>query len=83
MKLLLSAAAIAAVVALAGPASAQTQPPMYPQPVPSWMQDNGGTTDHPIHMPGDNSANALNRQYLGGISVPPPNGFPAPYYVPR
>ena len=88
MERFLSAAVIAASVVLAGAASAQMMyQPMQPAPMPmaqpSWMQDSGGTTDHPVHMPGDHSADALNAQYRNGITVPYGSGFPAPYYVPR
>ena len=47
---------------------------------PSTMQDDGSSSDYPIPMPGDKSGDALNSQYQGGISVPIPQGFPAPYY---
>lgn len=55
------------------------------QPVsgaPSWTQDDGSSSDHPIHNPGDVSGDRLNGQYQGGLDVSPPNGFPAPYAVP-
>ena len=64
-------------------------PPMYqpaPQPMPqpmsfsgtpSWMQDDGSSSDHPIHNAGDFSADQLNAQYSGGLIVPPGAGFPA------
>ncbi len=86
-KALLSAAAIAACVGLAGAASAQVSPNMMSAnqlrgpAMPPWSQDDGSSSDHPIPMPGDISGDALNSQYQGGIDVPPPNGFPAPYRV--
>jgi len=70
------------------PAPMQVAPPGY-APVsqmqatglPSWMQDDGSSSDYPVHMPGDVSGERLNSQYRDGIDVPPPNGFPAPYMV--
>ena len=44
---------------------------------PSWMQDDGSSSDHPIHNPGDFSADRLNAQYQGGIPATPGHGFPA------
>ena len=44
---------------------------------PSWMQDDGSSSDHPIHNPGDFSADRLNAQYQGGIPTTPGHGFPA------
>ena len=90
MKSLLAAAATAALLTGAGVASAQMYPPapqmppslpMY-QPMnfvgtPSWMQDDGSSSDHPIHNAGDFSADQLNAQYRGGLIVPPGAGFPA------
>ena len=49
----------------------QTQTP------PPWMQDDGSSSDHPLHNPGDFSADGLNSQVRGGIPVPPGQGFPA------
>lgn len=43
---------------------------------PSWMMDDGSSSDHPIHNPGDRSGNALNSQYSGGLTVPPGQGLP-------
>ena len=86
MKTLIAAAASAAFIALAGPVSAQmVQPmaaPMQPMPdqqtsTPPWMQDDGSSSDHPIHNPGDFSASRLNSQYSGGLTVPLGQGFPA------
>jgi hypothetical protein len=104
MKKLLSAAAAIALLAAAGPASAQVfqslrpvpPPPGYPsmdvpsgpqstitpQPseisaAPSWMQDDGSSSDYPIHNPGDRSGDPLNSQYQGGIPTAPGHGFPA------
>jgi hypothetical protein len=64
----------------------QTMPPQMQtpyQPVASapWTQDDGSSSDHPIHNPGDVSGDRLNAQYQGGLDVPPSNGFPAPYRV--
>ena len=88
MKYLFLITTAAAALALVEPASAQAvswmaEPAPMPVSVPSWMQDNGGATDHPVHMPGDFSADALNAQYRDGITVPYGRGFPAPYYIPR
>jgi hypothetical protein len=112
MKTLLATTAIAAVFALAGPASAQLFQPLNPPPpvyqyqpmaptqmnegmvqpmqrttttstttiisgTPSWMQDDGSSSDHPVHMPGDQSGDGLNAQYQGGIPTTPGHGFPA------
>jgi len=44
---------------------------------PSWMQDDGSSSDYPVHMPGDQSGDALNAQYQGGIPTTPGHGFPA------
>jgi len=44
---------------------------------PSWMRDDGSSSDYPIHNPGDHSGNALNSQYQGGIPTAPGHGFPA------
>jgi hypothetical protein len=44
---------------------------------PSWMQDDGSSSDHPIHNPGDHSGDPLNSQYQGGIPAAPGHGFPA------
>jgi hypothetical protein len=44
---------------------------------PSWMQDDGSSSDHPIHNPGDHSGDPLNSQYQGGIPTAPGHGFPA------
>jgi hypothetical protein len=44
---------------------------------PSWMQDDGSSSDYPIHNPGDRSGNPLNSQYQGGIPAAPGHGFPA------
>jgi hypothetical protein len=87
MKPLLAATAIAAVFALAGPVSAQMyqqrmnpapmQQPTYTSGTPSWMQDDGSSSDHPIHNPGDVSGDRLNAQYQGGIPTTDGSGFPA------
>jgi hypothetical protein len=44
---------------------------------PSWMQDDGSSSDYPIHNPGDWSGDPLNSQYQGGIPTAPGHGFPA------
>src|ERR1700729_2886412 len=99
MKTLLATAAAAAILALAGPVSAQMYPPMNPPPppryqqmpqmqqpmqtqqpttisgTPSWMQDDGSSSDHPIHNPGDVSGDQLNSQYRGGLTTAPGTGF--------
>jgi hypothetical protein len=90
MKSLFAALAGTALLALAAPASAQMQrlQPMNPTPMPqtpyqqtatpSWMQDDGSSSDYPVHMPGDfGAADELNRQYRDGI----PQG-PAPMTMP-
>ena len=96
MKSLFAALAGTALLTLAGPVQAQmiyapveTAPPppapYYPAPyyqvaAPAWQMDDGSSSDFPVHMPGDVSGDQLNAQYRDGIDVPPPNGFPAPYY---
>ena len=44
---------------------------------PSWMQDDGSSSDYPIHNPGDRSGDPLNAQYQGGFPTAPGHGFPA------
>jgi hypothetical protein len=44
---------------------------------PPWMQDDGSSSDYPIHNPGDRSGDPLNAQYQGGIPTAPGHGFPA------
>lgn len=51
--------------------------PSYVSGTPSWMQDDGSSSVHPIHNPGDFSADRLNSEYRNGIPVPPGEGFPA------
>jgi hypothetical protein len=53
------------------------QQPSYVSGTPSWMQDDGSSSDHPVHMPGDRSGDRLNAEYQNGISVPPGMGLPA------
>jgi hypothetical protein len=82
MKTLLASAAAITLIAAAGPVSAQMyyQYQTAPQTVymtPSWMMDDGSSSDHPIHMPGDISGERLNREYSGGIYTAPGMGFPA------
>jgi hypothetical protein len=88
MKTLLAAVATIAILAGAGPVSAQMNPPTkaphharhhpsYVSDTPSWMQDDHSSSDHPIRMRGDISGERLNSQYLGGIDVPPGQGLPA------
>jgi hypothetical protein len=88
MKPLLAAAATIAILAGAGPVSAQMYPPTnqlprvqqqpaYVSGTPSWMQDDGSSSDRPIHNPGDVSGDRLNAQYQGGLAAPPGTGFPA------
>jgi hypothetical protein len=67
------------------PTPMQTAPPsgfttvnqLQPQALPPWMQDDGSSSDHPVHNPGDFSSGQLNSQVQGGIPVPPGQGFPA------
>jgi hypothetical protein len=54
-----------------------TQQPTYTSMTPSWMQDDGSSSDHPIHNPDDVSGDRLNAQYRDGLIVPPGRGFPA------
>jgi len=78
MKTLLAATAAIALISAAGPVSAQmyqTTTPMM-STTPSWMTDDGSSSDHPIHNPGDVSGERLNSQYSGGIIVPPGQGLP-------
>jgi len=44
---------------------------------PTWMMDDGSSSDYPIHNPGDRSGNALNSQYQGGLTTAPGTGLPA------
>jgi hypothetical protein len=89
MKPLFATLAGAALLALATPVSAQTlagsdsSNQLSSAALPPWMQDDGSSSDHPVHMPGDVSGQALNSQYRRGIDVLPPNGFPAPYVIQR
>jgi hypothetical protein len=59
-----------------GPVQTMQQPTTI-SGAPSWTRDDGSSSDHPIHNPGDHSGEPLNSQYNGGITVPPGNGFPA------
>jgi hypothetical protein len=98
MKTLLATAAGVALLAMAGPVSAQTyqptnpaqmpqmqsppmyqptQSPMYQTGAPSWMRNDGSSSDYPVPMPGDRSGSRLNAQYRNGIDVPPGTGLPA------
>lgn len=91
MNRLLAAAAALALFAGAGTASAQMYQPLNPamnrgamQPMPyeqtalpPWMTDDGSSSDHPVHNPGDISGDRLNAQYQGGIYTAPGHGFPA------
>ena len=45
--------------------------------VPSWMRDDGSSSDYPIHNAGDRSGDALNSQYSGGLTTAPGTGLPA------
>jgi hypothetical protein len=60
------------------PMQEPVQPPTYTSgtTAPSWMMDDGSSSDHPIHNPGDRSGDALNSQYSGGLTVPPGQGLP-------
>ena len=86
MKTLLAASAAIALLAGVGPVSAQMVQPMNPAPMqppsyvsgaPSWMIDDGSSSDHPIHNPGDFSGDRLNSRYQGGLPAAPGTGFPA------
>jgi hypothetical protein len=81
MKTLLASAAAIALIAAAGPVSVQVyQYQTAPQTMsmtPSWMMDDGSSSDYPIHNPGDISGERLNRDYSGGIYTAPGMGFPA------
>jgi len=87
MKSFFAALAGTALLALAGPASAQMAQPMQPAPMhqapiqqtatPPWMQDDHSSSVHPVPMPGDISGDRLNAQYRNGIDVPPGQGLPA------
>jgi hypothetical protein len=59
-----------------GPVQPMEQP-TYTSGTPSWMQDDGSSSDYPIHNPGDRSGDPLNAQYQGGIPTAPGHGFPA------
>jgi len=86
MKTLLAAVAAIALFAGAGPVSAQMMQPMNPAPMQqpiymsatrSWMQDDGSSSDYPIHNPGDWSGERMNSRYQGGLTTAPGTGFPA------
>jgi hypothetical protein len=86
MKTLLAAAAAIALITGAGSVSAQMMQPINPVPMqqpayvsgpPSWMQDDGSSSDHPIHNPGDRSGDPMNTMYQGGLTTAPGTGFPA------
>ena len=76
MKTLLAATAIA-LLAGAGAASAQSYETTTLMGTPSWMMDDGSSSDFPVHNPGDISGDRLNAQYRGGLTVPPGEGLPA------
>ena len=44
---------------------------------PSWMTDDGSSSDYPIHNRGDISGDRLNAQYSGGLTTAPGTGLPA------
>ncbi len=79
MKTLLAVAAAIGLIAAAGPVSAQMYPatPSAVSMLPSWMADDGSSSDYPIHNPGDISGDRLNAEYSGGIYTLPGMGFPA------
>lgn len=90
MKSLFAAAATVALLGGAGPVLAQFYQPIDPAPLPqpaflpgtlpgapSWMRDDGSSSDYPIHNPGDVSGDWLNAQYQGGLTTAPGTGFPA------
>ncbi|HWB49997.1 MAG TPA: hypothetical protein VG651_12875 [Stellaceae bacterium] len=80
MKTLLVGVAAIALIAAAAPVSAQmyqtTAPPAMSMN-PTWMTDDGSSSDYPVHNPGDISGERLNRNYSGGIYTAPGMGFPA------
>lgn len=77
MKTFLAATAAVALLAGAGIASAQTYRGTTTMiGTPPWMMDDGSSSDHPIHNPGDVSGDRLNAQYSGGLTVPPGQGLP-------
>jgi hypothetical protein len=51
--------------------------PYQPTSLPTWMMDDGSSSDHPIHNPGDISGDRLNAEYSGGLTTAPGHGFPA------
>ena len=53
------------------------QQPTYTSGAPSWMQDDGSSSVHPIHNAGDHSASQLNTEYQNGLTVPAGTGLPA------
>jgi hypothetical protein len=77
MKLFAATAALAALLAIGGAASAQSFPVVPPPPgppalpalLPPWMQDDGSSSDHPIHMRSDFSGDRLNYEYRDGLPV--------------
>ena len=73
MRTLLASAAAIALIAAAAPVSAQT----YQTMSPTWMMDDGSSSDYPIHNPGDWSASGLNSQYMNGVYTAPGMGLPA------
>ena len=79
MKTLLASAAAIALLAAAGPVSAQMYQtaPRTMSMSPTWMTDDGSSSDYPIHNPGDISGERLNRDYSGGIYTAQGMGFPA------
>ena len=48
-----------------------------PTMTPSWMRDDGSSSDHPIHNHDDQSGDRLNAQYSGGLTTAPGTGLPA------
>lgn len=78
MKTLLATAAIALLAGVL-PASAQMmhRTTTMMSGSPSWMMDDGSSSDFPIHNPGDISGERLNTEYSGGITTAPGTGFPA------
>ena len=82
MRHLTTLIAAAALAVGAAPVSAQTYAPLAPvqinpNAVAATMMDDGSSSDYPVHMPGDQSGDALNAQYQGGIPTTPGHGFPA------
>ena len=90
MKSFAATAALAALLAIGGAASAQSFPVVPPPPspvphpalLPPWMQDDGSSSEHPIHVRSDFGADRLNYEYRDGLPVIGP-ATPEPDFGPR